>query len=195
MVRGKLCVLITKEWVCPTLCFLCNSRPLALKGGKVMAEPAFKKEDLSISLRHIIENLGYECVGIVFAKESNNLYIKVYLDVLGGITVKDCETVSRSLSRFLDKHDSALPNRYFLEVGSAGLDRPLFTLDDYARFEGKKAKIRCLPTKEGRKRFKGIISSVNEEKQSILIQLDDSTEEEEIPFDLIQKGNLVYEGE
>ena len=94
-----------------------------------MSKPLFDKEKLSASLRQIVESLGYECVGVVFAQESKNLYVKVYIDVLGGITVKDCETVSRSLSRYLYENDSALPDRYFLEVGSAGLDRPLFSLE------------------------------------------------------------------
>ena len=158
-----------------------------------MSKPLFDKEKLSASLRQIVESLGYECVGVVFAQESKNLYVKVYIDVLGGITVKDCETVSRSLSRYLDENDSALPDRYFLEVGSAGLDRPLFSLDDYARFVGKKVKIRCQILVEVRKRFTGTILSVNNATKTVCVQLEESDQIVEIPFASIQKGNLVYD--
>ncbi|HCA40568.1 MAG TPA: ribosome assembly cofactor RimP [Aminobacterium sp.] len=155
----------------------------------------FDKENLRTSICDIVEKNGYECVGVIFAREAHNFYIRVYIDTLGGITVKDCEIVSKSVSRYLDAHDESIPQRYFLEVGSPGLDRPLFSIEDFEKFIGRKAKVRCQAPVEGRKRFKGEILGVNKDTGSIRLSLEETTQEVDIPWASIQKSNLVYEGD
>jgi len=149
-------------------------------------------------LREIVEGLGYECAGIAFTVEENKKFLRVYIDSVGGILVKDCETVSKQISRYLDEHDDVIPGNYYLEVSSPGLERPLFILEDYLRFSGQKARLKTKSALNGQKRFTGIIQGVRD--GNILFTPEGegpSAAEEiiEIPFDALSKGNLVYEEE
>jgi Uncharacterized protein conserved in bacteria len=72
------------------------------------------------ALRKIVEGLGYECVGITLGNEEKRAILRVYIDSLGGILVKDCETVSRSLNRFLDENGEYIRGQFYLEVSSPG---------------------------------------------------------------------------
>ena len=149
-------------------------------------------------LREIVEGLGYECAGIAFTVEEKKKFLRVYIDSIGGILVKDCETVSKKVSRYLDEHEDVIPGNYYLEVSSPGLERPLFTLEDYLRFSGKKARLKTKSALNGQKRFTGIIEGVRE--GNILFTTEGegpSAESEiiEIPFDELSRGNLVFEEE
>ncbi len=150
------------------------------------------------SLREIVEGLGYECAGIAFTVEEKKKFLRVYIDSVGGILVKDCETVSKKISRFLDEHEDVIPGNYYLEVSSPGLERPLFTLGDYLRFSGKKARLKMKSAMNGQKRFTGVIEGVRDEKILFVPEGEGplNTEEiMEIPFDEISRGNLVFEEE
>jgi ribosome maturation factor RimP len=72
----------------------------------------------------------------------------------GGMDVEDCAKLSRALSEVLDEADP-LPDDYVLEVSSPGIDRPLVTAADFARFAGHEARLELARGLEGRKRFKG----------------------------------------
>jgi len=65
----------------------------------------------------------------------------VQIDRPQGVTLDDCERVSKSLSALLDQADP-LPTRYDLEVSSPGAERPLRNLDEYRRFIGRRANVR-----------------------------------------------------
>ncbi|HCL79451.1 MAG TPA: ribosome assembly cofactor RimP [Synergistaceae bacterium] len=142
-------------------------------------------------IREVIEGLGYECVGILLVSEGRSQYLRVYIDSLGGIVVKDCETVSRAISRFLDEHDDMVQGAFYLEVSSPGLERPLFLLEDYGKFVGRGVKIKLHETVKGQKKFSGVLEGVAED--SILLRESESLEVRTIPFDTVQKGHLVFE--
>ncbi|HOO62336.1 MAG TPA: ribosome maturation factor RimP [Synergistaceae bacterium] len=146
----------------------------------------FPREEIT----RTVESLGYECVGIQKTKEHDRTVIRVYIDSLGGITIKDCEMVSRKISLMLDEEnfDEEL-GRYFLEVSSPGVERPLFTLRDYARFPGEKVQI-FLREKES---FIGILQNITEEGISLLPEGEEVPLE--IPFENIERGHLVFEFE
>ena len=149
-------------------------------------------------LRKIVEALGYECAGISFTVEEKKHYLRVYIDSIGGILVKDCETVSKKMSQFLDEHEDVIPGNYFLEVSSPGLERPLFTVEDYIRFSGKKARLKTKTALNGQKRFTGLIEGVRDGKILFVPEEENplnSDEVLEIPFDTISRGNLVFEDE
>jgi len=76
------------------------------------------------------------------------------------VTVEDCERVSRELSTVLDVEDP-IPQNYNLEVSSPGLDRPLKTERDFARFVGRRARIRSKEALEGRRNFKAVIDEAS----------------------------------
>ena len=142
-------------------------------------------------IREVIEGLGYECVGILFVSEGRSQYLRVYIDSLGGIVVKDCETVSRAVSRFLDEHDDMVQGAFYLEVSSPGLERPLFLLEDYEKFVGRRARVKLHGTAEGQKKFSGVLEGV--EGNNILLRESESLEVRIIPFDVVHKGHLVFE--
>lgn len=89
----------------------------------------------------IIEAHGFELVDVEYVKEAGNWYLRSYIDKPGGITVDDCEIVSRAFSDKLDEEDF-IEDSYIMEVSSPGLGRPLKKEKDYARSMGKLLEIR-----------------------------------------------------
>ena len=83
-------------------------------------------------LMPIVETKGFELVDVEWGKEGANWYLRAYIDKENGITVDDCEEVSRALSDLLDEEDFISEN-YILEVSSPGLDRPLKKEKDFAK--------------------------------------------------------------
>ena len=75
-------------------------------------------------LTPIVEAKGFELVDVEYVKEAGNWYLRGYIDKPGGITVNDCEAVSRAFSDKLDEADF-IADSYIMEISSPGLDRPL----------------------------------------------------------------------
>ena len=82
------------------------------------------EEKVESLIKQNIENLGYELYDVEYVKEGSNWFLRAYIDKPGGITVDDCEVVSRRLSDLLDEKDF-VEDAYILEVSSPGLGRPL----------------------------------------------------------------------
>ncbi len=89
----------------------------------------------------IIEEYQFELVDVEYVKEGGNWYLRAYIDKEGGITVDDCELVSRRMSDLLDEKDF-VEESYIFEVSSPGLGRPLKKEKDYQRSLGKEVEIR-----------------------------------------------------
>ncbi len=85
-----------------------------------------------------VEALGYELVGIEFIRGRTST-LRIYIDSEDGINVDDCADVSHQVSAVLDVEDP-ISVAYNLEVSSPGLDRPMFTADHYARFQGRRSR-------------------------------------------------------
>ena len=150
-------------------------------------------EEILKQIELITEQAGYECVHAGIKNDFGRTRIQVLIDLPGGIDVNDCENVSRRVNDFLDKipEDDETPGlngKYYLEVSSPGIERPLYKPDDYSRFQGREARIRLSGLFHGRKTFTGIIKSF--EDMNVNLICNDS--EVKIPFDLIKGGNLVY---
>jgi ribosome maturation factor RimP len=106
-----------------------------------------------------------------------------------GVSLADCQAVSRDLSTVLDVEDEALPHgRYRLEVGSPGIDRPLLSRRDFERFTGAEVDVRTNRPFAGSKRHKGVLRGVAGED----IKLDVSGHELSVPLTEIAKANLVF---
>ena len=142
-------------------------------------------------IAEIVEKLGFECVHVGIRRDYGRLKIQVLMDSLGGINVDECEQVSKRINKYLDENDE-LPElkreRYYLEVSSPGIERPLYELKDYERFQGREARIRLSKLQDGRKNFTGIIKYAGEG----IIKLQCEDEEKQISFEDIKGGNLVY---
>lgn len=148
---------------------------------------------LELKIREIVENQGYEFVGMQFINEHERTTLCIYIDSLGGILVKDCENVSKAVNRFFEEDSKLEPeDRYYLEVSSPGLERPLFRIDDYVRFSGDLVRIKTRVPIEGRRKFTGTIDSV---RDNIITIKTDSSESFEIEIEKITKANLVWNGD
>ena len=137
----------------------------------------------------VVSPMGYELVGVEYIPQGKHSVLRVFIDSEQGIVLEDCEQVSRQLSSVLDVEDP-IKGQYLLEISSPGLDRPLFKLEDYQRFNGHQVKLRLHEMHEGRRKFKGRIESVHGDE--ITLSLDDD-EQVTIHFDNIEKANLVPE--
>lgn len=148
-------------------------------------------------LSGVVERLGYDCVGIELVNDCDATFLRVYIDTIGGVQVKDCELVSRSLSVFLDENSDLVPGKYFLEVSSPGIERPLFSMDDYRRFIGKKVRLKMRSSARGRKVLRGVVLSAQNDLLTIESEAEKAGDESliEVSFGDISRGNLVYEEE
>ena len=135
----------------------------------------------------IAEELNYDIYHIEYVKENGEFYLRIYIEKDGGITLSDCEALSRRVSDLMDEKDP-IKDPYFLEVSSPGLNRTLFTNEHYTRFIGSEVLVKLAKAIEGTKTIKGILKENNE--TSITVE---GTEEIIIPKDKIKSVNL--EGE
>ena len=132
------------------------------------------------------DELDYEIYHIEYVKENGEYYLRIYIDKEGGITLTDCEKLSRRVSDIMDEEDP-IPVAYFLEVSSPGLNRGLFTEDHYKKQIGKEVIIRFEKSFDGKKNIKGILKEVNEE--SIVVEYE-KDKLFTIPKDKIKSANL-----
>jgi len=143
-------------------------------------------ENLITLLRPVIDNLGYELVGVEYIPQGSYSLLRIYIDSENGITITDCERVSHQVSGLLDVED-VIHGQYNLEVSSPGLDRPLFNEEHFRRFIGELVKVRLSVPLEGRRKFTGIIRGLD----NGIVELEVDSETIEMPFQNIEKANLV----
>jgi ribosome maturation factor RimP len=137
-------------------------------------------------LQPLVEDLGYEFVGLEYNTNPKNSVLRIYIDGEDGVGIEDCETVSRETAALLDVKDP-IRSHYNLEVSSPGLDRPLFTPSHYSEFVGREVQINLFAPQDGRRKFKGPI--LNAAETSVNIEQDGS--EVTLDYDNIAKAKLV----
>lgn len=104
-----------------------------------------------------------ELVDVEYVKEGQDYFLRVFIDKPGGVTINDCETVSRSMDGKLDEFDW-IKEHYYLEVSSPGLDRPLKKPADFQRNIGKQVEIKLYQPIDDKKLFEGVLVSKDGEK-------------------------------
>lgn len=114
----------------------------------------------------IMEAGGFELVDVEYVKEGSNWYLRAYIDKPGGITIDDCELVSRALSELLDKEDY-ISEAYILEVSSPGLLRPIKKEKDYQRNLEKQVEIRTYKMVDKKKEFVGTLTAFDKDTVTI----------------------------
>ena len=130
-----------------------------------------KTEEL---LEPIVAALGFELVDVEYVKEGGTWYLRAYIDKPGGITVDDCEAVSRQFSDILDEKDY-IRDSYVFEVSSPGLGRPLKKEKDFKRSLGAEVEIRTYRAIDRQKEFTGILKAYDE--NTVTIAYEDNTEQ------------------
>lgn len=130
-----------------------------------------KTEEL---LEPIVTGFGFELVDVEYVKEAGTWYLRAYIDKPGGITVDDCEAVSRKFSDILDEKDY-IEDTYIFEVSSPGLGRPLKKEKDFQRSLGEEVEIRTYRAIDRQKEFAGILKAFG--KETVTIAYEDDTEQ------------------
>lgn len=116
---------------------------------------------------------GVELWDVRFEKEGSLWFLRVYLDKEGGVTIDDCETVSRALSPVLDQADP-IEQSYILEVSSPGVERDLVKDWHFQKYVGSPVQVRLIRPVEGIRDFTGIMTGC--EEAGITLLLDDDLE-------------------
>ena len=139
-------------------------------------------------LEPVVTALGYEMLGIEYFKQKDGSMLRLYIDHADGITIEDCTRVNHQVIGVLDVHDP-IKEKYNLEISSPGLDRPLFTLEQFHRFLGQEVKIKLREKINEQRKITGVIKKI--EKTAVLIS--EAGVEYLIPADVIDSAHLVSE--
>lgn len=159
-INTKLKIERAKEWAFCSLFFVAEKDRWKMSRSKDYERRA------EALLLPIVEEAGFELVDVEYVKEAGNWYLRGYIDKPGGITVNDCEAVSRRFSDLLDAEDF-IEDSYIMEISSPGLDRPLKKDKDFERNMGKDVEIRTYSPVDGRKDFRGELVSYDKETVTI----------------------------
>jgi ribosome maturation factor RimP len=138
----------------------------------------------------VAEREGMEIVDIEFRPEGTRQgrVLRLYLDKEGGPNVDDLSRVSRALSDLLDAQD-AIEGAYTLEVSSPGINRPLKKPEHFARFVGKRIRVRTRDMIDGRRSFLGVLGEVLRDR----VILTQEGKQYQIPFSMIDKSNYEHD--
>ena len=142
-------------------------------GGKMSRREEYEKRAEEL-LAPIVEQNEFELVDVEYVKEAGTWYLRAYIDKPGGITVDDCEVVSRQFSDILDEKDY-IEDAYIFEVSSPGLGRPLKKEKDFKRSMGEEVEIRTYRAIDRQKEFTGILKAYDND--TVTIAYEDDTEQ------------------
>jgi ribosome maturation factor RimP len=152
--------------------------------GDIMADMA---EQIRQLLEPILESLGLSLWDMEFQKHGPQWLLRVYIDrETSGVTIDDCEAVSRDLSTALDVED-IISQAYTLEVSSPGLDRTLSKPEHYTRFSGSAVKVKTYQQINGQKVFHGTLLGLANEIVTVELETGIMME---IPLHMIAKASL-----
>jgi len=161
-------------------------RALFLCAKGIRTEQDLSSKALTELLQPLVEELGYEFVGLEYSSNPKHAVLRVFIDGADGVDLDDCGRVSHEVAALLDVEDP-ISGHYNLEISSPGLDRPLFTTEQFARYRGSAVKLKLFAPLQGHRKFSGVIHDAREGQVWLLI--DD--EEIVIDFNNIAKANLV----
>lgn len=155
-----------------------------------------ENQDLRAIAEPVCAAHGVELVLIERQRQPGGTVVRVFIDRArsdgrddaSGVSVEDCQMVSRDLSEALDVHEELLPAKYRLEVSSPGLERPLVRMDDFDRFRGREVRVRTREPVAGRRKFQGELLGV--EGGHVRVSQDGTPVS--IAYEAITKANLVY---
>ncbi|ASF15375.1 MULTISPECIES: ribosome maturation factor RimP [unclassified Shewanella] len=133
-----------------------------------------------------VEALGFQLWGIEYVQAGNHSVLRVFIDGENGINIEDCANVSRQVSAVLDVEDP-ISTEYTLEVSSPGVDRPLFTAEQYVSYIGEDVKLQLTMPVAGSRNLKGAITQVDGQMLSVKV----NGKELVVALDNIRKGNII----
>ena len=129
-----------------------------------------------------------ELVDVEYKKEGKSWVLRIFIDKEGGVTIEDCQKVSRLTGDLIDVEET-ITTTYSLEVSSPGLNRVLKREEDFLKFKGRQIYLHSLSPIDNRKKFNGILTDFKD--QTVFIEVDG--EILGIPLRHVGKANLVIE--
>lgn len=133
------------------------------------------------------QELGLELVDVEYVQEGGYFYVRVYIEKKDGeINLEDCAKLSHKIDEPID---TLIEHKFFLEVSSPGIERPLKKESDYVRFTGEKIKVSLKHKLDDNKNWTGIL----EKLENGIVYLNIESRILEIPFGEIRKANIVFE--
>jgi ribosome maturation factor RimP len=147
---------------------------------------------LSTQLKSLIEpvvtGMGFELWGLEYLTQGRFSVLKIFIDAEKGIEVDDCASVSRQVGALFDVEEP-LKGQYTLEVSSPGMDRRLFTFEQFDLMKGSQVKLKLNRPYDGKKRFTGLL--VGTEDKDVVLRVGE--EETLFPYEMIDRANVVPE--
>lgn len=136
----------------------------------------------------VVNEMGLSLVDIEYMQDGGYWYVRIYVENLNGeITLEECAAISGKIDEDVDK---LIEQRFFLEVSSPGIERPLKKIEDFIRFKGEKIKVSLKHKINDKKSFEGIITEC---KDNIIFLEIEEENIVEIPFLEVKKANIIYE--
>lgn len=145
-------------------------------------------EQLQQLIAPVVEGLGFELWGIEYHLQGSSALLRLFIDSPDGVKLDDCAAVSDQVSGVLDVEDP-IPVPYRLEVSSPGLDRPLFSPEQFLRYQDHRIKLRTTWPIQGRRNFVGVIREVGQAE----LKLDVDGELVLVPFESVARARLIPE--
>ncbi|MAZ89635.1 MAG: ribosome maturation factor RimP [Cellvibrionaceae bacterium] len=147
---------------------------------------ASKHDQLTELLAPVVASLGCELWGLEYFSQGRHSTLRLFIDHPDGIGLAECEKISRQVSSVMDVEDP-IAGEYTLEVSSPGMDRPLYTLEHFARYQGEQVSIKLRSAFEGRRKFSGLLRGVDGD--DVLVVVDEH--EYLLPIEIIEKANII----
>lgn len=145
-----------------------------------------REEAIAELLQPVVESMGYEWWGVEYHHNSVNSILRVYVDKPeGGISIDDIVAVTEQLNPVLDV-ENPIASAYTFEVSSPGMDRPLYTLEQYARYIGETVKLQTRSAVNGQRKFTGVLEAVDADAQTIVLAMPKAKEMTALTLDFAQ---------
>ena len=127
------------------------------------------EEQVQSLLEPIIVNLGYELYDVMYLKEGKDYYLRIFIDQESGIGIEDCEKVNEAINDILDEKD-LIPDSYFLEVSSPGIERLLRKKKHFLNNIGKEVVVKLYRPIDKKREFVGILKSFENDKMTLEVE-------------------------
>lgn len=144
------------------------------------------EQTLHEMLQDVVVDLDCELWGIECQRTGRFMTVRLFIDKEGGVTIDDCAEVSRQVSAILDVEDP-ISDKYNLEVSSPGLDRQLFTLDQFKRYLGEEISVHLRIPVMNRRKWQGKLERIENDMLTLLVD----EQEQVLTFGNIQKANVM----
>ena len=118
-------------------------------------------------IQPIADELGYYLWDVEYVKEGADFILRVTIDSDEGITIDDCEAMSRAIDPVLDQHDP-IPDQYLLEVSSPGIERELTRADHFELCQGEKVEVRLFAPVDGSKVWTGALVGLDDDGNVVI---------------------------